>query len=101
MRVFLAVANWNQCTQECIECPVAQGCGSCQGFSYDESDTGTNFQRATYICKMHKARVRANNYYFAKLYHKKGIRRKGFFWKRQLYFLLGEDYSSICSYKNS
>lgn len=101
VRVFLAVANWNQCTQECIECPVAQGCGSCQGFSYDESDTGTNFQRATYICKMHKARVRANNYYFAKLYHKKGIKRKGFFWKRQLYFLLGEDYSSICSYKNS
>lgn len=60
-----------QCDSECLNCPIAQGCEFCQGFNYDEAVTDTNFQRAKYICKMHKARVRANNYYFAKLYHEK------------------------------
>ena len=62
-----------QCDSECLNCPIAQGCEFCQGFNYDEAVTDTNFQRAKYICKMHKARVRANNYYFAKLYHERNV----------------------------
>ena len=34
---------------------------------YDAADTSTIYQRSTAICKMHKARVRANNYYWNKL----------------------------------
>lgn len=98
-RVFLAVKYKYQSDQECINCPVARGCEFCQGFSYDEADSATNFQRAKYICKMHKARVRANNYYFAKLHHKKGIKRNGYFWKNSLNFLLDDNYMSTCSYR--
>ena len=57
--------------------------------------------QAKYICKMHKARVRANNYYFAKLYHEKGIKRENFYWKKELIFILDDDYSSYCSYNNT
>ena len=46
---------------------MATGCAWCTGYNYDASPDGTIFQRATFICKMHKARVRANNYYWAKL----------------------------------
>lgn len=63
----------NRCVQsnsECIECEVAEGCAWCQGENYDAADTNTIYQRATAICKMHKARVRANNYYWNKLYRK-------------------------------
>jgi uncharacterized protein len=49
---------------------VAEGCAWCQGENYDAADTPTIYQRATAICKMHKARVRANNYYWNKLYRK-------------------------------
>ena len=38
--------------------------------NYDAADTPTVYQRATAICEMHKARVRANNYYWNKLYRK-------------------------------
>ena len=90
-----------QCDEECLNCPIAKGCEFCQGFSYDESDSGTNFQKAKYICKMHKARVRANNYYFAKLYHKTKIKRQNFYWKKELLFVLDDQYSSFCSFNNT
>ena len=59
-----------QSKQECIDCEVASGCAWCQGENYDAADTHTVYQRATAICKMHKARVRANNYYWNKLFRK-------------------------------
>ena len=33
----------------------------------DAEETDTIYQRATAICRMHKARVRANNYYWIRL----------------------------------
>lgn len=99
-RVFVLTSYKYQCDDECLKCPIAKGCEFCQGHSYDESESGTNFQKAKYICKMHKARVRANNYYFAKLYHKTGISRQNFHWKKTLYFILSSDYLSDCSYYN-
>ena len=59
-----------QSKQECIDCEVASGCAWCQGENYDVADSLTIYQRSTAICKMHKARVRANNYYWNKLYRK-------------------------------
>lgn len=99
-RAFLLAMYKYQCDNECLKCSIARGCEFCQGFSYDEADSETNFQKAKYICKMHKARVRANNYYFAKLYHKTGIKRKNYAWGNELIFLMDNQYMSFCSYDN-
>lgn len=70
LRPFLTLDRCTQSPQQCIDCEVASGCAWCQGENYDAADTPTIFQRSTAICKMHKARVRANNYYWNKLYRK-------------------------------
>ena len=70
LRAFYLLDRCTQSNLECIDCEVASGCAWCQGENYDAADTPTVFQRATAICKMHKARVRANNYYWNKLYRK-------------------------------
>ncbi len=68
LRPFLTLDRCTQSTQECVNCEVASGCAWCQGENYDAADTSTIYQRSTAICKMHKARVRANNYYWNKLF---------------------------------
>lgn len=70
LRPFLTLDRFSQCPKECLECEVAGGCGWCSGENYDASYTNTIFQRSTAPCLMHKARVRANNYYWNKLYRK-------------------------------
>ena len=70
LRPFLTLDRTTQSKQECLDYEVASGCAWCQGENYDAADTATIFQRSTAICKMHKARVRANNYYWNKLYRK-------------------------------
>lgn len=70
LRPFLTLDRCTQSAQECIDCEVASGCAWCQGENYDAANTPTIFQRSTAICKMHKARVRANNYYWNKLFRK-------------------------------
>lgn len=70
LRPFLALDRCTQSEQKCIDCEVAEGCAWCQGENYDAADTPTIYQRSTAICLMHKARVRANNYYWNKLFRK-------------------------------
>ena len=70
LRPFLTLDRCTQSSDECINCEVAAGCAWCQGENYDAAGTNTIFQRSTAICKMHKARIRANNYYWNKLYRK-------------------------------
>lgn len=70
LRPFLTLDRTTQSTEKCINCEVASGCAWCQGENYDAAATHTVYQRATAICKMHKARVRANNYYWNKLFRK-------------------------------
>lgn len=70
LRAFLSLDRITQSPKKCQECNVASGCAWCQGENYDAADTPTIYQRSTAICKMHKARVRANNYYWNKLYRK-------------------------------
>lgn len=67
LRSFLTLDMVSQSPAECVDCEVATGCAWCQGANYDGADTATIFQRATHLCKMHKARVRANNYFWNKL----------------------------------
>lgn len=70
LRPFLMLDRTTQSKPECIDCEVASGCAWCQGENFDAADTHTIYQRSTAICKMHKARVRANNYYWNKLFRK-------------------------------
>ena len=66
LRPYLALDRRAQSLEECLSCEVNGGCAWCQGVNYDFADTDTVYQRATFICKMHKARVRANKYYWEK-----------------------------------
>lgn len=70
LRPFLTLDRCTQSRPECVNCEVAEGCAWCQGENFDAAKTHTIFERSTAICKMHKARVRANNYYWNKLYRK-------------------------------
>ena len=70
LRPFLLLDRCTQSPQKCIDCEVASGCAWCQGENYDTAEIPTVYQRATAICKMHKAQVRVNNYYWNKLYRK-------------------------------
>lgn len=67
VRPFLVLNRSMQSPQKCLECEVASGCAWCQGNNYDLAQTDTIFQRAIFTCDMHKARVRANQYFWGKL----------------------------------
>ena len=67
LRPFLALTRTAQSPGKCLECEVASGCAWCPGNNYDTAETDTIFQRAIYTCDMHKARVRANHYFWVKL----------------------------------
>jgi uncharacterized protein len=67
LRPFYALDRLSQSTEECIDCDVATGCAWCCGYNYDVADSETVYQRAVDICRMHKARVRANGYYWDRL----------------------------------
>lgn len=77
LRPFLTLDRTTQSPQKCLDCEVASGCAWCQGENYDAADTPTIYQRSTAICLMHKARVRANNYYWNKLGYKLKLEEKG------------------------
>ncbi len=68
VRPFILLDKQTQSPEKCLKCEVATGCSWCQGENYDSADTDTIYQRATAVCLMHKARVRANNYYWNKLF---------------------------------
>lgn len=68
LRPFFLLNRTSQSPMKCIECEVASGCSWCQAENFDSADTYTLYQRSTAICLMHQARVRANNYYWNKLY---------------------------------
>ena len=53
--------------KRCLECDYASGCKWCPAESFDCSDIGTVNIRTTYNCEMHKAKVKAKNYYINKL----------------------------------
>lgn len=101
VRPFMVAASRYQDDDECTNCPVSAGCPQCQGLSYDVADTETNFQRAKFICNMQKARVRANEYYFSKLYNRFGIRREVMPNMAKLYFLLSDDFVTYCYFQNN
>ena len=68
LRPFLALDRISQISQKCLDCEVAGGCAWCQGENYDAAMTDTIYVKSDALCLMHKARVRANNYYWNKLF---------------------------------
>lgn len=67
---LLSLTRQSQSTEECINCPVASGCGWCSGYNYEYF--GTPNKRTTFICWTHKARSLATAYYYNKGYHLMG-----------------------------
>lgn len=68
VRPFVLLNRETQSPKKCWTCEIASGCAWCQGENYDSAKTDTIYERATAICLMHRARVRANNYFWNKLY---------------------------------
>ena len=64
IRPFYGLYYDNQSPEKCIKCEVASGCSWCTGYNYDAADTDTVYQRAVHLCKMHKANVRATEYFW-------------------------------------
>jgi len=105
VRPFYVLSTANQSDKKCLDCEINSECAYCQAANYDYSEKNTNFERATYLCKMQKARCRANSYYWAKLYNKYGIERepqnvilRGMY--KQLYFLVSDDSVVYCKYEH-
>lgn len=68
------ITRTSQSTDECINCPIANGCSWCSAYNYEKF--GTPNHRATYICCMHKAEALGNVYYWNKLAKKLGIKER-------------------------
>ncbi len=64
----------SQSTDECFDCPIAEGCSWCSAYNYQVF--GTPDKRATFICVMHKARALANAYYWNRLYRARGMGKR-------------------------
>ncbi|MDF9410055.1 radical SAM peptide maturase, CXXX-repeat target family [Pelotomaculum isophthalicicum JI] len=107
LRPFLALSLESQSTQECINCDVATGCSWCTGFNYDSADSDTIYQRRTYNCKMHKANIRANKYFwkeFSKITGTASPRDKYLLSRidlnKYLQFIMHDEVIPHCSYRN-
>jgi uncharacterized protein len=114
IRPFLALNVPSQSNAECVNCEVASSCSWCQGCNYDMADTDTIYQRATFICKMHKANVRANKYFWDSYSEVTGLPSP---WDEEqeivlkadkgenietkfLQFITSDDITPHCSYRN-
>ena len=69
-----AIDRRTQSTDECYNCPIAEGCAWCSAWNYQLY--GTADKRCTHICPMHKARALFNYYFWNKYFRKNGIRKR-------------------------
>lgn len=117
-RPFYHLDRISQSPLKCLNCDIASGCSWCQGENYDSAELPSIFIRSISLCKMHKARVRANEYFWSLIDHQQNHRfvsdisilnspdlQKGdknvYFCKSEIKnftILLSSDTPSICSY---
>ena len=64
--LLTSITRQSQSSEECLSCPVADGCGWCSAYNYE--CFGTPNKRATFFCWTHKARSLASAYYYNKGY---------------------------------
>ncbi|NLI11741.1 MAG: radical SAM peptide maturase, CXXX-repeat target family [Peptococcaceae bacterium] len=107
LRPFLGLNLKSQSKRECIECEVASGCAWCQGNNYDSADSDTIYQRSTYICKIHKAIIRANKYFWERFEQVTGFTSERTKYEIQtkqlasyLLFITSDNITPHCSYRN-
>jgi uncharacterized protein len=116
IRPFYGLSYRSQSKKECLDCDVATGCAWCTGFNYDAADSDTVFQRATFNCRMHKANVRACNYFWDEFGKRTGLAspRDDYEKKRfqsseditadddgkYLFFITSDDVTPHCDYRN-
>lgn len=95
--------------EECKNCEVASGCMTCAGLCYDTSSSGTVFKKAKYLCEMHKANVRAIEYFWSEVGKKlngvpnpreeeRRLHQKSF--NRYLAIYLADNATPHCRYSN-
>lgn len=65
------VTTWSSADNECRNCPALSLCPTCIAHQYD--DSGNPNLKTKYHCEMFKAELRANYYYWTKLYRKLGV----------------------------
>lgn len=100
--------------KECIQCEVGSGCATCTGCNYDYSDIDSIYSRNTFHCKMHKANVRATEYFWSKFTSVTKIKSKREIYreqrdirsfshdidnKKRLFIILNNKFISNCFYK--
>lgn len=66
MRPFHSFCN-RITSERCISCDIQQGCKICPAENYDCSETASIFEQSLAACKMHRAKIKAKNYYRNKL----------------------------------
>ena len=74
LNLLTNVTRVSQSPPKCLQCPVTSGCGRCTAMNYDY--TGSPDIKATHACKMHRARVLANVYYWNKVYRRYNEKRR-------------------------
>jgi len=109
VRPFLELNTLKESEDKCLECEVATGCTGCTGFNYD--CYGTIYKKATYICEMHKANVRANEYYWNKFEKVTGMksprreieeeRKKIDISEKYMLFITSDKATPHCLYENN
>lgn len=67
MRPFKAFCNAIT-SDACHKCNIYSSCKTCPAENYDSSSSETIYQQSLAACKMHLAKVRANNYFRNKLF---------------------------------
>lgn len=103
LRAFKALTLEDQSKNECLQCEVASGCALCTGFNYD--DSGSIYKRATYICNLHKATVRANKRFWVKYEQATGnpSPRRNYEVlenKKYMQIMLDDNITPHCNYRN-
>lgn len=68
LRCLACITRKSQSTDECYNCPIADGCGWCTAYNYQVN--GSPDSRCIFICEMHKARSLANAYYWNSYFNK-------------------------------
>ncbi len=109
LRPFQALSLKSQSPLECVNCEVASGCAWCQGCNYDMADTDTIYQRAIYLCNIHKATVRANRYFWGKFEKLTGLpsertkiaMERAHQENKYMQFITSDNITPHCSYRNT
>lgn len=107
LKAFKEVSIQNISPEKCIKCNVASGCAACSGLNYDESIYDSILERSTNICEMHKANVRAVEYFwdkYAMITNTPSIRdiirsERLKYNPRYMQIITNDNIKSICSYK--